>query len=191
MFTAGLTLAIALGCSRPAREDGTAPPVAFGPGDALTYADVRELVDASDAVVVARVVGTSVGRTVVSHVFRIVELEVEEVLAGEVPDPRILVEEEAFVLEPDRVVTVTPSHRSHGTEIGETWIAALDLKEGLDAYGRPTYGVLGSAGFFLVKGDGVETRSSVVDLNGRPLASLSLEELKDAFRRPSDERTTP
>lgn len=167
------------------------PPPLRGPGDVLAYETVGDLVAASDAVVVARVIGTSVGRRVNSDVYRLVELQVDEVLAGTVSTDTILVEEEAFIIEPDRVIAVPPAHRSRPAEVGETWIAALDLKEGLAAYDRPVYGVLGRAGFFLVAEDQIETQSNVVDGHGTPLAALAPSELKEAFRNASEEAPAP
>ena len=114
------------------------------------FGSLDELVEASDLVVRGRVEATSRGRAVGSDanavVSRIVTVRVEEVLAGSVATPSVLVEEEGWLVDgrPVEVNGLAPSHEG---------MEAIWFLDALPPGELPGYLVINHQGRYALDGD--------------------------------------
>ena len=183
-FVAALAIAIGVGLSIGS-DEATAPPASSMPEPVAVeatsiyqFATLAEMVAASDAIVVGRVVATEPGRLVGDPanggvISRIVTIAVDEVLAGE-PATTVIVEEEGTL--PDGTPIVV--NGVPGSTSGDRGIWFLDR---LDDAEVPAFLVINSQGRYLTASadpstgtlEGGDQRDALVqELQGQPLDAL-------------------
>ena len=132
---------------------GTEAVVPVSAASIYDFGSLDELVEASDLIVRGRVEAASRGRAVGSDanaiVSRIVTLRVEEVLAGSVATPSVLVEEEGWLVDgrPLEVNGLGPSHEG---------MEAIWFLDALPPGELPGYLVINHQGRYVLDGDRLE-----------------------------------